>query len=451
MVAIVAVRAFGLGKGVLRYAERLASHDAALRGQRSPQPGVGRARAARPGRHRAAAPGRAALPPDRRRRRPTGPARARPRARGRGRPWSGSAPRSGWLPTRSRPRRRRRAAARRDRRPAATAGRPGARERRTAAARGEVLARPVEILMPRPTCSCAARRGPADALRRRRPPPRRPAPSIGHRLRRGAGGGPRDRRRDGRGDRADVALRAGTLPGPALAVLALTPLALADVVAPLPDAAVGGTPRGPRARQADLTRIPAPTVDRAASAAHAARGVPGRRPGRGLARRGGAQCPSWTSTWRRAAGSRSPGRTGSGKSTVVAALLRTLDPAAGVLRPTAWTSTNTPRTRCARTSPGAAPAPPLRQHPPGEPCWSPRPMPRTPRPRRRRYAGPAWEYGSTRSPTAWTPASASTAGRLRRRAAAARRRPRAPRRAAGARPRQAHRPPRRRHRRRARP
>ncbi|GAA1880656.1 hypothetical protein GCM10009836_72440 [Pseudonocardia ailaonensis] len=31
MVAIVAVRAFGLGKGVLRYAERLVSHDAALR------------------------------------------------------------------------------------------------------------------------------------------------------------------------------------------------------------------------------------------------------------------------------------------------------------------------------------------------------------------------------------------------------------------------------------
>ena len=31
MVAIVAVRTFGLGKGVLRYAERLVSHDAALR------------------------------------------------------------------------------------------------------------------------------------------------------------------------------------------------------------------------------------------------------------------------------------------------------------------------------------------------------------------------------------------------------------------------------------
>jgi ABC-type transport system involved in cytochrome bd biosynthesis fused ATPase/permease subunit len=31
MVAIVAVRAFGLGRGVLRYAERLVSHDAALR------------------------------------------------------------------------------------------------------------------------------------------------------------------------------------------------------------------------------------------------------------------------------------------------------------------------------------------------------------------------------------------------------------------------------------
>jgi len=30
-VAIVAVRAFGIGRGVLRYAERLAGHDAALR------------------------------------------------------------------------------------------------------------------------------------------------------------------------------------------------------------------------------------------------------------------------------------------------------------------------------------------------------------------------------------------------------------------------------------
>ncbi|MEV6930221.1 thiol reductant ABC exporter subunit CydC, partial [Dactylosporangium sp. NPDC051485] len=31
MVAIVAVRAFGIGRGVMRYAERLAGHDAALR------------------------------------------------------------------------------------------------------------------------------------------------------------------------------------------------------------------------------------------------------------------------------------------------------------------------------------------------------------------------------------------------------------------------------------
>ena len=30
-VAAVAVRAFGVGKGLLRYVERLASHDAALR------------------------------------------------------------------------------------------------------------------------------------------------------------------------------------------------------------------------------------------------------------------------------------------------------------------------------------------------------------------------------------------------------------------------------------
>ena len=36
MVAIVAVRTFGLAKGVLRYAERLASHDAALRALADP-------------------------------------------------------------------------------------------------------------------------------------------------------------------------------------------------------------------------------------------------------------------------------------------------------------------------------------------------------------------------------------------------------------------------------
>ena len=49
MVAIVAVRAFGLAKGVFRYAERLASHDAALRVLADPAgPALGGARPARP-------------------------------------------------------------------------------------------------------------------------------------------------------------------------------------------------------------------------------------------------------------------------------------------------------------------------------------------------------------------------------------------------------------------
>ena len=59
-----------------------------------------------------------------------------------------------------------------------------------------------------------------------------------------------------------VAVRAGVLPGPALAVLALTPLALADVVAGLPDAAVRLLTALPAARRlAELETQPSPVTE----------------------------------------------------------------------------------------------------------------------------------------------------------------------------------------------
>src|SRR6185295_4682517 len=95
-------------------------------------------------------------------------------------------------------------------------------ERRSAAARGEVVARTVEILdAAADLLVCGAARTRQTALHAA------------------------DRRLD------------------ALRVLALTPLALADVVAPLPDAAVRWRTAGSAAaRLADLARIPAPSADR---------------------------------------------------------------------------------------------------------------------------------------------------------------------------------------------
>ena len=78
-----------------------------------------------------------------------------------------------------------------------------------------------------------------------------------------------------------VAVRAGILPGPALAVLALTPLAAAELVAGLPDAAVRLLTARPAARRlAELEVSPA-----AVAAPHATDGEltaalpPGRPPG----------------------------------------------------------------------------------------------------------------------------------------------------------------------------
>jgi ATP-binding cassette subfamily C protein CydCD len=130
-----------------------------------------------------------------------------------------------------------------------------------------------------------------------------------------------------------AALRAGVLPGPALAVLALTPLATAELVAGLPDAARRWSAAAPAAdRLAALEHAPAPVAEpadpRPVPPGHAvsASGLSVRWPGAdrdavtGVDLRvppGGALVLS--------------GPTGAGKSTVLAALLRTLDLQAGTV------------------------------------------------------------------------------------------------------------------------
>ncbi|WP_372661349.1 thiol reductant ABC exporter subunit CydD [Amycolatopsis kentuckyensis] len=126
-----------------------------------------------------------------------------------------------------------------------------------------------------------------------------------------------------------LALRAGTIPGPALAVLALLPPATAELVAGLPEAAqrlLGAA--GSARRLAELDALPAPhTVSPAsapAAAELAAEGLSVRWP----------QAPAdavedvdlTIGHGRRLA---LTGRSGAGKSTVLAALMRYLDPSAG--------------------------------------------------------------------------------------------------------------------------
>ncbi|WIY00437.1 thiol reductant ABC exporter subunit CydD [Amycolatopsis mongoliensis] len=126
-----------------------------------------------------------------------------------------------------------------------------------------------------------------------------------------------------------LAVHAGTIPGPALAVLALTPLATAELVAGLPEAAQRLLGAGHSARRlAELAAVPAARTEPAATAPAAAhlaaerlavrwpdaredavRGVDlSIGPGRRLAL---------------------TGRSGAGKSTVIAALMRYLDPSSG--------------------------------------------------------------------------------------------------------------------------
>jgi ATP-binding cassette subfamily C protein CydCD len=130
-----------------------------------------------------------------------------------------------------------------------------------------------------------------------------------------------------------VAVRAGLLPGPALAVLALTPLALADVVAGLPDAAVRLLTALPAARRlAELESRPSPVAEPAFPVLV--------DPPAGLATR--QLAVRWPDADRDAVhgldmtlrqGTRLAitGPSGSGKSSLVAALMRTLDPAEGAV------------------------------------------------------------------------------------------------------------------------
>jgi ATP-binding cassette subfamily C protein CydCD len=131
-----------------------------------------------------------------------------------------------------------------------------------------------------------------------------------------------------------AALRAGVLPGTALAVLALTPLATAELVAALPDAAQRLATALPAARRlAELERAPAAVAE-----PDDPRPAP---PGRSLATH--ELAVRWPSSdqdavtgvdLRLPAGGRLvlTGPTGCGKTTVLAALLRTVEPRAGVVR-----------------------------------------------------------------------------------------------------------------------
>ena len=125
-----------------------------------------------------------------------------------------------------------------------------------------------------------------------------------------------------------LSVRAGTIPGPALAVLALTPLATAELVAGLPEAAqrlLGAS--GSARRLTELDALPAPSVSAApapAAAELAAEHLSVRWP------RAAADAVQDVDL-RIGLGSRLAltGRSGAGKSTVLAALMRYLDPSAG--------------------------------------------------------------------------------------------------------------------------
>ena len=336
MVAIVAVRAFGLGKGVLRYAERLVTHDAALRAAAALRVRIWEALV----RIGPAATGRirrgellARLVGDveaqqdllARVMMPAAAAAVVGAATAAGMtlllPAAGLAVAIGLV--------------------AAGIGAPALTvwaalrtERSTAAARGAVVARSVELL---DAAADLITFGAADRYRAG-------LANADDALTRLMRGGATAR---GLGSGLGVlaigatsvaalaigiaALRAGTVPGPALAVLALTPLALADVVASLPDAAVrliGARPAA--ARLAELEAAPATvpdpmsTDDVAPPVALTAQRIAVRWPG---ADHDAVRDVSLAiGPHERIAVT---GPSGAGKSTVVAALLRTLAPTEG--------------------------------------------------------------------------------------------------------------------------
>ncbi|MCE0767757.1 thiol reductant ABC exporter subunit CydD [Pseudonocardia kujensis] len=127
---------------------------------------------------------------------------------------------------------------------------------------------------------------------------------------------------------------AGIVPGPVIAVLALTPLAFAEVVAPLPEAAVrllSILPALRRLRELE-EREPAVVEPAAATPVPAPRSLQARDLG---VRWPGATAEAVRGVDLHLAGGRRialTGPSGSGKSTVVAALLRTLAPSSGTLQ-----------------------------------------------------------------------------------------------------------------------
>jgi ATP-binding cassette, subfamily C, bacterial CydCD len=339
MVAIVAVRTFGLGKGVLRYAERLVSHDAALRCGSALRVQIwaqlvrlGPAATARI--RRGELLSRLVADVDAQQDlliRVLVPAAAAAAvgiltAVGVGvlLPAAGLVIAAGLVVAGVLA-------------PAATAWAAHRTERRSAAARGDVLARTVEIV---DGASDLLVCGAAATYRRRLDTADTRLGALLRRaaLARGPGSGLAVLAVGATAVAATAvgitALRDGTLPGPALAVLALTPLALADVVANLPDAAVRLLTAVPAARRlAELATAQAPVTEPAANppvappSGFTARSLAVRWPG---ADRDAVRDVDLELT----AGTRLAlvGPSGAGKSTVVATLLRTLNPHAGTLR-----------------------------------------------------------------------------------------------------------------------
>ena len=298
--------------------------------------------------------------------------------------------------------------------PAATAWAAHRAERRSAAVRGDVLARTLELL---DGASDLLVFGAAARYRRASTT----AGPAGRALRRAAlarGLG------SGLGVLAIGAMSArpprsgsspcatGTLPGPALAVLALTPLALADVVASLPDAAVRLLTAVPAARRlAELDTAAGPGDRSRPTRRRARRPGPHRRGASPCAGRDAdrdavqrrrpdsAAAPGWRSPGPRVPASRTWWRRSCARSTRLRA----------PLPPTAMTCGSWPPKTSAPASPGAGPAPTSSTAPCARTC-SRRPD-ATDDELVAALGGPASAPGSPGCPTGSTRRSANTAGR----------------------------------------